>query len=499
MAKILPRLIAVDKNFSAQKPESLRTKINGARAESKFPQVKDTAAIRDELKNIRYELRVRIQSELRGMNHEARAEVANRLFVAVEAAGTFGVVVEDFFDACRAEMNPFFNERTNHVTALLSKIKINAHPKFLDELAAELEAFADARRPFDKFSIALGTNDFDAGEEIFYAVRSTANDLYNKKHLIDEPLKIIRLLEENFSYLPPLAEVIRKDIEFLQEAKAQQPTKNFTEAIAVVESVRKAMTRGLHFAKGYEVENLNFYERFFKARHEVALHSLMIRRRYKPDEWRLLNLALAMIYSQMAAAMTWTRRADLALELYRTSLIYAETSGDKDMIATIRNDIAEIETSLPTESFLDAQAALDKIQEYMNQYLHFEKGFERANLDFYEEIFKKNCDVLLRGLMLPNTFLRKPKEWKILNARVAAIYLQMGTALTWTRRADLALELYQKALPYAEASGDEKVISLVRERRDKWRKIKAQIDYNSRSSGCLSVVAAVCIVLWLAL
>lgn len=163
----------------------------------------------------------------------------------------------------------------------MPKIKINAHTKFLDELAAELDAFVEASKPLDKFSIALGTNDFDAAEEVFRAVRSTAIDLYNEKDLIDEPLRITRLLEENFSYLPEFAAVIRKDKDFLQ---ARQPSKNFTEALAVVESVNTALERGLHFAKGYEDANLNFYERFFKARHEGALQGLMIRRRYKPDE-----------------------------------------------------------------------------------------------------------------------------------------------------------------------------------------------------------------------
>ena len=499
--KILPRLITVDENFAAQKPDSLLTKINKARAKSKFTQIRDADAIRNELKNIRNEIRARIQAELRDMDNDARADFANRLFAEISAKGTFGAVVEDFFDAYRTEMIPFFDEQASQVAALLPKIKINAHPKFLDELATELRSFVKARRPLDKFSIALGTNDFDDSREIFRAVRSTAIDLFNEKNLIDEPLRITRLLEENFSYLPELAAVIRKDVKFLQEAKAQQPSKNFTEALAVVESVQKAMERGLHFADGYEDANLNFYERFFKARHEGALQGLMIRRRYKPDEWQPLNLALTLIYAKMATAMTWTRRADLALELYRTALIYAEASGDKNTIAKIRDDIAELETVIPTKTFLDAMAELKAIKASMERGLHFADGFEQANLDFCENIFRPRHEFTLKRFVIRRDM--RLDEWRTLNLAAAVIYAQMAAAMTWARRADLALEFYRKALPYAEASGDAKLIARVKkdvaDLTEVNRQIAAQIADNSRSSGCLGVVAAVVAVLWLAL
>ena len=147
----------------------------------------------------------------------------------------------------------------------------------------------------------------------------------------------------------------------------------------------------------------------------------------------------------------------------------------------------------PTKSFLDAKAALDKIQEMMDQYLHCEKGFERINLDFYEKIFMKNCDVILTGLMLPNRFVRKPKEWIALNIKVAVIYLHMGTAMTWTRRADLALENFRKAVPYAEASGDAELIELARKRVNEFSTIAKR----DSSGGCLTFVGeffAMCLI-----
>ena len=491
-AKILPRLKTVDENFAAQKPDSLLTQINKARAKSKFPQVRDADAIRNELKNIRDEIRARIQAELHDMNHDARADFANRLFAEISAKGAFGVVVEDFFDAYRTEMSPSFAKTRNQIDALLAKIKVNAHPKFLDELAAELEAFVAASRSLDKFLIALGTNDF-VGEKIFRVVRNAAIELYNEKELIDEPLKITRLLEKKFPHLPKCAERIRKDIKFLTEAQAQQPSKNFTEALAIVESVEKAMERGLHFADGYEDANLNFYERFFKTRHESALQGLMIRRMYKPDEWQPLNLALTLIYAKMAAAMTWTDRPELVLELYRTALIYAEASGDKNTIAKIRDNIAEIESALPTKAFLDAMAELNAIKASMERGLHFADGFKQANLDFCNNVFRPRHEFTLKRFMIRRDM--KFNEWQALNMAAAVIYAQMGAAMTWARRADLALEFYQKALPYATTSGDAEITARVKKDVDDLIGVVTP----RPSSGCLGVVAAVVAVLWLAL
>ena len=83
--------------------------------------------------------------------------------------------------------------------------------------------------------------------------------------------------------------------------------------------------------------------------------------------------------------------------------------------------------------------------------------------------------------MLPDKHLRKSAEWTALNLKVATIYLHMGTALTWARRADLAFEYFQKALTYAEASGDAELISLVRKRVEEWRDVAKKISEESLS------------------
>ena len=43
--------------------------------------------------------------------------------------------------------------------------------------------------------------------------------------------------------------------------------------------------------------------------------------------------------------------------------------------------------------------------------------------------------------------------------------------MTWAHRADLAFDSFQKALPYAEASGDKELIALTRKRVDEWKTI----------------------------
>lgn len=351
---ILKWLTVIDKNFSEHKPETLRTKINRARGEAKLPVVKDVGEIKAELKNIRYEIRKMIQDELRAANPKIRVNFANRFVDEVLEAKNFGVVVEDFFEVYRSEMNSSFEETSNQIIALLNKIKVNAHPKFIGELTAAVKTFAYARRPLDKFSIALGANDCDDTEEIFYAVREVAITLFNEKYLIRAPLRIMRMLEENFSHLPKLVELIRKDIKFLQQAEEQQPTKIFLDVKEEFELITESMERDLHFEKGFERANLYFYETVFKVRYEVTLKQLIIRHNMKPAEWRFLNFIAAVIYAQMGAALTWANRADLALELYQMALSYAETSGDEKLIARIKKDISKFvivkRPVLPTKS-----------------------------------------------------------------------------------------------------------------------------------------------------
>lgn len=102
----------------------------------------------------------------------------------------------------------------------------------------------------------------------------------------------------------------------------------------------------------------------------------------------------------------------------------------------------------------------------------------------------------------------KVDEWRTLNLAAAVIYAQMGAAMTWAVRADFALECYEKALPYAQASGDAKIISRVKQDVNEFRQLNAQLaevkrqivaNSSRRSSGCFSMVAVVVIVVALLL
>jgi len=270
------------------------------------------------------------------------------------------------------EMKPFIDDTLGKIFDLCEfKFAFKAEfSQFLYEMEPNLKSFVDAMKPLEKFSAALATNNFDATEEIFYSVRAVAIKLFNEKDLIDYPLKIFRLLEKIFSYLPPLVEVIRKDIKFLEREKARRPT----------------------------------------------------------------------------------------------------------------------------QSFLNAKAAFDEIQKALDKNLRYRKGFEQENLDFYLKVFRPTYDGMITGLMSGN-HSRKPKEWTALNAKAAVIYLHMGTAMTWVNfHPKTVLELFRKALPYAQNSGDAKLISLARQRVDEWQKIDRQLYANSSSSGCFSVIASAAII-----
>ena len=368
------RLAVIDEKFSAQNPKTICKQINSARAKSKFPTVQDTAEIKAELKNIRYEIREKFQAGFKNMTRDGQIRLANVLAdKLIEDEEDFGVIIEDFFDSYRLEMTPLFEETTGRVIILLNTIKFNPNANFPDELNHLVKSFSDTIKPLDKMSIAVGTNNFDESEEFFYEVRDVAIKLFNEKDLIDVSLRITRMLEEKFSYLPTLSETIREDIKFLEETKARRPT----------------------------------------------------------------------------------------------------------------------------QSFLEAKAALDNIQAAIDKNLYFKKGFEQANLSFYEKIFKPG--LVFDLIRIANNTTCKPIELKILKARAATIYIIVGNAMTWARRADFALDCFQKALPYAKDSGDAELISLAQKRIDEWRTINEQIAANSNenSSGCFWWIVAIIVLILL--
>ncbi len=295
------------------------------------------------MKNLRDEIRSKIQNKLQNANHKMRVSFANFL-VDKLAAGNFGVVVEDFFDSYKLEMTAFIDETTEKILALSNKFEFKFKAEFsqyLYELEPQLTAFVEAKRPLDEFSSLLGTNKFDASEEIFYSVRATAIDLYNEKDLVDYPLKITRLLAEKFSYLPKLADVIRKDVAFLEKAQANLPSRAFLDAKDAFEAIKRSIERGVRFDKYAEQQNLKFYHTQFKAQHESILREFMNSKVYKPDELKLLNFMAASIYLQVGAAMTWTSYPDLAFELFQKALPYAEASGDAELIVLARKRVDE--------------------------------------------------------------------------------------------------------------------------------------------------------------
>ena len=330
-------ILEVDKNFSVQNAKSIRQQINAARAKSKFPAVQDTAEIKSELKNIRYAIREKVRDSLKVyMSHKEKITFASELAdMLVTDKEKFGAIIEDFFDVYRLEMTPRIEGLTAQINYLLEKIQANAYETLFYDLKRQLEDFSKVIKPLDKFSIALGTNNFDESEEIFYSVRSVAIEL------IDEPLKITRILEENFSYLSKPIERIREDIKFLEEAKANRPTQSFLDSKAALDKIQSSLDNALHFKDGFEQANLNFYEKYFKPHHEYTLRSVMIKDGMKSDEWKFLNIMATAIYVKVGNAMTWTYRADFALDCFKKALPYAEATGDDKWISGTRKRIDE--------------------------------------------------------------------------------------------------------------------------------------------------------------
>lgn len=69
----------IDRKYSGLNAKEILNQINSARAVAKFPAVQDTAAIKSELKNIRYEIREKIQDCLKDVTRDGRIRFANDL------------------------------------------------------------------------------------------------------------------------------------------------------------------------------------------------------------------------------------------------------------------------------------------------------------------------------------------------------------------------------------------------------------------------------------
>ena len=340
-------IITIDAFYSRLDAEKIRDKINQSRKKSKFPAIQDTTEIKAELKNIRYDIREKIQAVLRSMNHAERVNLSEKLaehWLIDNSAENFGSIAEDFFDTYRLEMNSYFTDTTKEVNYLLTEI--NTDTNALKELENKISGFSNAIKPLDRISLAVGANHFDESEKIFNDTRNMAIRLFKEKNLIDESLKITKILEDNFSYLPTLDERIKED-------KKNQPSRNFREAKAALDKIQESINQRLRFEKNFEARNMKFYLNHFKPQYEITLQKIMEQFGYKPDEWKVLNTIAAGIYIQVGngiywtlqeeydLALSWDERVNLTLKLFQKALPYAEASGDTKLITLVKEKIDE--------------------------------------------------------------------------------------------------------------------------------------------------------------
>ena len=125
-----------------------------------------------------------------------------------------------------------------------------------------------------------------------------------------------------------------------------------------------------------------------------------------------------------------------------------------------------------------------------NLFTRAESLIERDDTAFDDALNETQHESILREFMNRQGY--KPDELKLLNFMAASIYLQVGAAMTWMPYPDLAFELFRKALPYAEASGDAELISLARKRVDEFRELA-----NRNSSNWLWWTIGAIVVLYL--
>lgn len=164
----------------------------------------------------------------------------------------------------------------------------------------------------------------------------------------------------------------------------------------------------------------------------------------------------------------------------------------------IQEDLKILE-NLPSQNFQKTFDALETISETMDKQLHLENGYEQVNLDFYNNEFKPRHEFTLLRVMNISKEDFRLNEWKALHLATSNIYLKMGNALTFTSPSEFGLnairEMYQKALIYAEATDDKKLIADTQEYVDSWKNVDLETSTQQTvnqssddSAGCITII-----------
>ena len=307
-----------------------------ARAEAGFPPIRDTKDITAELEKIRNEIRTSIQASLKQLSQREVTLLADEL---VDYFFDGSVIFEDFFNKIYSPYVATFLDK-NFKKFLDAAISLENNPteSNFHSLSNELQNICSTLMPLDKVGVTSDPDISDLSEKIFYRLRATAIDWHNQKNLIDKPLKLLKILAENFAHVDALKKVADKDIKILEEEKAALPTPIFVESEKTLRKILETVHNKTYANQGFERENLKFYNEFNEFYSGKIFHCLNTKG-YKQEESEILHYCAAIIYNEIGISLTYTPRIDFAANFFKVAFEYAKKSNDRDYLKKIEENL----------------------------------------------------------------------------------------------------------------------------------------------------------------
>ena len=207
--------------------------INEDRSVAGFPEVGSVDQVEEELTERRRYYRNAIKGALDRMQP---ASLVEAMTIAVDSTTVGGEIhgpslIDDLVDSYALESQEFLKREGENAEKLVKATRSSigsgegAISTYIVKLESVVRSWNKVARPVQLSSKARGL-DHDASKKLAYSIRSLAIDLFNDHDMLVTSKKLTALLEDQFSYIPDLAERVSADSEALSEISERRKTED---------------------------------------------------------------------------------------------------------------------------------------------------------------------------------------------------------------------------------------------------------------------------------
>src|SRR5450830_149636 len=202
--------------------------INEDRAVAGFPEIRDLAAVEEEIEDRKKTYKNVLKSVLNDMPTSALVDAMTLLVYQSTDSGESPApsLVDELVDSYEIETQGFLQKEQENITKL-AEGALAAAPsgaRSVDPLLAKLESvvrnWSRISKPIQISMKARGM-DHRHSEEIAYGIRSLGIDLFNKHDLLAQAERTTKLLQEKFGDLPEFAEKVATDAGTIRRLKKE--------------------------------------------------------------------------------------------------------------------------------------------------------------------------------------------------------------------------------------------------------------------------------------